>query len=93
MSQITKGDTLTIKADVINTTGKDQKLQLIYGGYNGKLLIDYKGYTKDIAKTDKKVEIKDFTVTVDPTNMTQIRLFDWYDFATLKCLSEADTIQ
>ncbi len=93
LSQITKGDTLTIKADVINTTGEDQKLQLIYGGYNGKLLTDYKGYTKDIAKTDKRVEIKDFTVTVDPTNMTQIRLFDWYDFATLKCLSEADTIQ
>ncbi|MBQ4110232.1 MAG: Ig-like domain-containing protein [Clostridia bacterium] len=93
LEELATNDVITVKAEVINTTGKPQNLQLIYAGYNSNKLIAYKGFSKTIAATDKNTTVEDLTVTVDKTDMTHIRLFGWHDFKSLKVLSASETIE
>ena len=78
LSQIADNDMLTIKANVINTTGNAQDLLLIYAGYNGDEIANCAvSQTKSILATQKNVEISDITVKVDTDDLTKIKLFGW----------------
>lgn len=72
------GDTITVKANVINTTGTDKTLLLICAGYNGdEVKACAVSNTKAVTKDQKNITVEDITLTVDKDDMKMVKLFGW----------------
>ncbi len=93
LSQLATGNVVTLKADVINTTGKPQELVLIYAGYNGKALKYYKGAEKAITAAQKNISITDVTVTIDKTDLTNFAVYGWESYDSLRVIADSYPVQ
>ncbi len=77
-ADITEDTTITVKANVINTTGVDNTLLLICAGYNGdEVKACAVSNTKAVTKDQKNIIVEDITLTVDKDDMTTVKLFGW----------------
>ena len=87
LSQLSDGDSITVKAQVVNTAGKAQDLLIIYAGYNGQLMTAYQGAERQIAADERNKLIDDIAISVDTDLLSAIRIFGWDNYDSLQPLA------
>ena len=80
MNQVDNGNSITLKASVINRTGNEREISLVCAGYKDSSLVfmsinNYDG--AEYAKIPSDGEIKDISIdiTVDKTNVGKLKGF------------------